>query len=115
MHYLWMLRLLDVRAAFEQRGWPAIDAEVVFTVDDPIFPDNAGPWKLRVERGHASVAPHTGAHSAPMSIGALSSMFSGYLRAGDAVRIGVLEADDPIVDAFTQLFRGPDPWCPFFF
>ena len=115
MHYRWMLRLLDVPSAFEHRGWPAIDAEVVFAVDDPIFPDNAGPWKLRVERGHASVAPHAGAHSAPISIGLLSSMFSGYLRAGDAVRLGVLEADDPTMDAFTQLFRGPDPWCPFFF
>ena len=115
MHYRWMLRLLDVRSAFEQRGWPAIDAEVVFAVDDPLFPENAGSWKLRVEQGHASIAPHDGTVSTPLSIGVLSSMFSGYLRARDAVRLGLLEADDPAVDVFTRLFCGPDPWCPFFF
>lgn len=115
MHYRWMLRLLDVRAAFEQRGWPAIDAEAVFAVDDPMFPDNAGPWKLRVESGHAIVTPHDGPPPAPTAIGVLSSMFSGYLSPRDAVRLGSVDPDDPSVETFTQLFSGPDPWCPFFF
>ena len=114
MHYRWMLRLLDVQAAFEGRGWPAIDAEVTFAVDDAMFPDNAGPWLLQVHRGVASMtrAEHS-ARSIP--IGALSSMFSGYLRAHDAVRLGIIDGDDPAVAGFAELFAGPDPWCPFFF
>lgn len=118
MHYRWMLRLLDVRAAFELRGWPAIDAEAVFAVDDPMFPDNAGPWQLRVERGAATMAPAKGAEppeSGAIPVGSLSSMFSGYLRAPDAVRLGLIDGDDPAVESLGRLFSGPDPWCPFFF
>ena len=116
MQYRWMLRLLDVRAAFEQRGWPAIDTEAVFSVEDPLFPDNAGPWRLRVERGAATIAgEEAGAAGPPIAIGALSSMFSGYLRPADAARLGLLTADDPTLSAFTALFAGRDPWSPFFF
>jgi hypothetical protein len=114
MHYRWMLRLLDVRASFESRGWPAIDAEVTFAVEDPMFPDNAGPWRVRIDGGRAEVTPADAA-TRPVAIGTLSSMFSGYLRAHDAVRLGVLDADDPAVPVFSALFAGPDPWCPFFF
>jgi predicted acetyltransferase len=118
MHYRWMLRLLDVRAAFERRGWPEVDDETVFSVDDPMFPDNAGPWRLRVERGEATMTSAEGGSppgSAPIRIGALSSMFSGYLRASDAVRLGIFAAEDPAAEAFGRLFSGSDPWCPFFF
>ena len=116
MHYRWMLRLLDVRAAFEQRGWPAIDAEVVFSVEDPLFPDNVGPWRLRVERGVATMGREAaGAAGPPITIGALSSMFSGYLRPADAVRLGLLAVDDQSLSALAPLFAGPAPWSPFFF
>ena len=118
MHYRWMLRLLDVPAAFTGRGWPATDAEVEFAVADPLFPDNGGPWRLRVAGGEATVepgAPTSGAPTAPIPIGVLSSMFSGYLRAPDAARIGSIDLSDADVDAFDRLFSGPDPWCPFFF
>ena len=50
----------------------------------------------------------------PVPVGSLSSMFSGYLRAHDAVRPGVLDGEDPAVAGFADLFAGPDPWCPFF-
>jgi predicted acetyltransferase len=113
-HLRWMLRLLDVRAAFERRGWPAIDGEATFAVDDPMFPDNAGPWRLGVEQGHASMT-RVDDGPGPIPIGTLSSMFSGYLRPHDAVRLGMVDADGPTVDAFARLFAGPDPWCPFFF
>jgi predicted acetyltransferase len=115
MHYRWMLRLLDVRSAFERRGWPAVDAEVIFAVDDPMFPDNSGPWTLRVERGEATVARHDGESPTPTPIGVLSAMFSGYLRPGDAVRLGLIDAAHPAVEEFSRLLSGPDPWCPFFF
>ncbi len=114
MHYRWMLRLLDVRTAFEQRGWPAIDAEAVFAVDDPMFVDNAGPWRLRVQRGAATMS-RTDDDVRPIPIGTLSSLFSGYLRPPDAVRLGLIDASDPAVSTFERLFAGADPWCPFFF
>ena len=111
----WMLRVLDVPGALKARGWPAIDAEAVIAVEDPMFPENAGPWKLSVRGGEASVEPAAGEAPRPIPIGALSSMFSGYLRVSDAVRLGLLAAEDPAVPALGQLLAGPDPWSPIFF
>src|SRR5687767_15372757 len=110
-----MLRVLDVPGALEGSGWPATDAEAVFSVHDALFPDNAGPWLLRVEGGRATVTRRDDDHPKAVPIGLLSSMFTGYLRPADAVRLGALAAADPTVEAFGRLFSGPDPWCPFFF
>lgn len=113
--YRWILRSLDVEVALEERGYPPIDAEAVFAVEDPMFPENAGPWSLRVTGGKASVERVETAVARPIPIGALSSMFTGYLRPADAVRLGYLDADDAAVPALARSFDGPDPWCPFFF
>ena len=114
--YDWMLRLLNVPAALEARGYPPIDVDAVIAVDDERWPENAGPWKIEVRGGTASVSPAPGATTpAPIDIGTLSSMFSGFLRVHDAVRLGLLDADDPSLEALGAMFAGPDPWCPFFF
>lgn len=113
--YDWMLRLLDVPAALAARGYPTIDAEATFAVDDPMYPDNAGGWRLSVSGGAASVERVDNHGRRPLPIGVVSSMFSGYLRAHDAARLGHLDADDPAVDALAAAFDGPDPWTPFFF
>ena len=36
--FRWMFRLLDVRSALAQRGYPPIDADVVVAVEDPAVP-----------------------------------------------------------------------------
>ena len=113
--FRWMLRLLDVRTALAGRGYPAVDAEAVIAVEDPQFPENAGPWRLVVRGGEPNVEPATGADVKPLSIGILSSLFSGFLRVPDAVRLGYLDRSDPAVPALQQLLAGADPWCPFFF
>lgn len=114
--YPWMLRLLHVDEALRARGWPAdARAEVAFAVDDPMFPANAGPWRLSVANGEAKVAHSDGVDSKPLTIGTLSALFSGYLRPHDAVRVGLMDADDPAVGSFATLFAGPDPWTGFFF
>src|SRR5262249_28879427 len=113
--YRWVLRILDVRCAFEGRGYPAIDAEATFAVEDTRYPENDGPWRLALSSGEAKVSAVDDHHRRPISIGALSSIFSGYLRPADAVVLGILDADDPAVGALTAMLDGPDPWCPFFF
>jgi predicted acetyltransferase len=115
--YPWMLRLLHLEEAFRGRGWPTdAAAEAVFAVDDPMFPDNAGTWRLTVADGSAEmtrVAAEPG--RAPLPIGALSAMFSGWLHPHDAVRVGLMAAEDPAVETLATLFAGPDPWTGFFF
>jgi predicted acetyltransferase len=116
--YPWMLRVLDVPGALSARGWPGIDADAVFAVDDPMFPANDGPWRLSVRDGEATVesaVSRDAREPRPIPIGAFSSMFSGFLRIADAVRLGILDHEDPAAPAFARLLSGPDPWSPFFF
>jgi predicted acetyltransferase len=113
--FRWMLRLLDVRSALSARGYPPVDADIVLAVDDPVFPENAGPWRLTVRGGDANVEPAPDARGEAVSIGVLSSLFSGFLTVPDAVRLGFLRHDDPAVPGLQLLLAGPDPWCPFFF
>ena len=113
----WMLRLLRLEDALRARGWPAgADAEAVVAVEDPLFPDNTGTWRVAVRGGEADVRRDDAAPGArPVSINALSSMFAGYLRPRDAVRIGLMDGDDPAVDALAAMFAGSDPWTGLFF
>jgi predicted acetyltransferase len=114
--YPWMLRLLHVDEALRARGWPAgARTDVVFGVDDPMFPANAGPWRLSVAGGEAEVVRADGVDAKPLTIGTLSAMFSGYLRPHDAVRVGLMDGNDPAVQSLATLFAGPDPWTGFFF
>ena len=113
--YRWMLRLLDAPAALEGRGYPPVDAEATIAVHDERFPENAGPWRLEVRGGEAHVERTSDATVSAIPVGALSAMYSGFLRVPDAVELGYLDADDPAVPALDRLFSGPDPWCPFFF
>jgi predicted acetyltransferase len=113
--FRWMLRLLDVRSALATRGYPPVDADVVVAVDDPAFPENAGPWWLSVRGGDATVEPAPDARVEAMPIGILSTLFSGFLTVPDADRLGYLRRDDPAVSGLQLLLAGSDPWCPFFF
>jgi hypothetical protein len=70
---------------------------------------------LSVADGEAEVARADGVGAKPLTIGMLSAMFSGYLRPQDAVRVGLMDVDDPAVESFATLFAGPDPWSGFFF
>ncbi|MBN2177260.1 MAG: GNAT family N-acetyltransferase [Demequinaceae bacterium] len=50
---LW-LRILDVKAALEARGYEA-DCDVTIELTDARLPDNAGVWRIRVDGGTAEV------------------------------------------------------------
>jgi predicted acetyltransferase len=113
--YRWMLRVLDVRAALEGRGYPPIDAEATFAIDDPRYEENTGVWRLQLSAGEPKVEQALSHDRRTISIGTFSSMFSGYLRPVDAVHLGYLDRDDPAVVALDAMLAGADPWCPFFF
>ena len=92
-----------------------IDADVVVAVDDPAFPENAGPWRLIVRGGEAVV------RAAPRS---------RIRRDADRHPVGAVQrvpppcrtrsvwatcaATTPPSPGCTAAGR-PDPWCPFFF
>jgi hypothetical protein len=49
----------------------------------------------------------------PISIGTLSSLYSGFLSAGDAVALGLV--DEAAAPGLARLFGGPAPWMHDFF
>ena len=114
--FRWMLRLLDVPAALTGRGYPPVSGAAVIAVEDAMFADNRGPWKIEADEGAVSVgAANAGASPRPIDIGTLSSMYSGYLSPFDAVRLGLLDGDDPAVPFLARLFSGSAPWMHDFF
>jgi predicted acetyltransferase len=113
--FQWMLRLLDVVGALEGRGYPPVSGEMVLAVEDALFPENRGPWRVVADSGVVSVSPAgAGADRVrPISIGTLSSLYSGFLSAGDAVALGLV--DEAAAPGLARLFAGPAPWMHDFF
>jgi predicted acetyltransferase len=109
-----MLRLLDVPSALSGRGYPPVSEEFVLSVEDALFPENRGPWRVVAKDGAVSVEPVGGADLVrPISIGTLSAIYSGALSAADAVTFGLI--DPSLVPALASLFGGPAPWMYDFF
>jgi predicted acetyltransferase len=111
--YRWMLRLLDVPAALAGRGYAPVSASFDLVVEDGLFPENRGPWRVVVDGGSASVSPGSGSADAAVSIGTLSSLYSGFLSAWDAAALGLIEPS--MAPVLASVFGGPAPWMHDFF
>ena len=111
----WMTRVLDVPGALEARGYPEVDGSCVIAVDDPLFPENAGPFRIEANAGKVAVTPTDEQAGAPIPVGLLSALFTGNLSTADLVRLGGAFADDPALPVLARLFAGPPPWSPDFF
>ena len=111
----WMVRVLDVPRALEYRGYPDIEGDAVLNIDDPLFPDNNGPWHLRAAHGKIEVGREDGKTSSapdPLPIGLFSALFTGLATASDLVLLGALKEDDERTGFLSALFAGPIPWMP---
>jgi predicted acetyltransferase len=111
----WMSRLLDVPAAIEARGYHEVDGECTIAVDDPLFADNRGPFRITADAGKVTVERTDRASGDPIPVGLLSALFTGYLSTAGLVRIGGAAAHDPALPVLARLFAGPAPWSPDFF
>jgi predicted acetyltransferase len=108
----WMLRVLDVPAALEARGYPAgVSGALHLEVEDSLFPENRGRFLLEVADGVARVQ-RGGSGRMRVDVRALAPLYSGF-RSPEALRsIGALEADDASVRLAATLFSGPPPSMP---
>jgi predicted N-acetyltransferase YhbS len=79
----WMLRLIDVPAAMEARGFPAsVEVSAQFELSDDVLPANAGRWRLEVSGGAGKLA-RVGPLGPMGSVGAASTAgHGGVLRLG---------------------------------
>jgi predicted acetyltransferase len=113
--YRWMLRLLDIPAALEGRGYPPVAGAVTLKVDDPAFERNRGPWRVTAADGSVSVEPATGEPDVTVDVRVLAAMYTGFLSPYELARVGWLKPDDRAVPFLASLFTGPAPFMLDFF
>ncbi|KFE62924.1 GNAT family N-acetyltransferase [Hyalangium minutum] len=108
----WMMRVLDVPAALEARGYPAgVSGTLHLHVEDDLFPENRGSFTLEVSGGTGHVQ-RGGGGLMSLDVRALAPLYTGFLTA-DALRsVGSLVADDATVRLAATLFSGPPPSLP---
>ncbi|MFP2930019.1 enhanced intracellular survival protein Eis [Pyxidicoccus sp. 3LG] len=105
----WMVRVLDVAAALEARGWPVgLSGALHLEVDDDLFPENQGRFVLEVSDGAARVRRGGEGHMR-LHVRSLASLYSGFRSAELMRAVGALEADDASVRTAVSLFSGPQP------
>lgn len=107
----WMTRVVDAPGAIEARGFATgMEAEVPLTIRDPQLPANDGAWTLHVEAGCGRLA-RGGSGAVSMSIGAFSSLYTGWGSSAVLARAGLLEGGTPAERAaLDAAFAGPTPW-----
>jgi predicted acetyltransferase len=95
-----MLRLLDVAGAFQQRTWaPEAEGAFTFALADPLVPDQAGTYQVRVRDGQAEVTRQA-AEATPdagmrLDIRTLSQLYGGYASPTRAAALGQIRVDRP--------------------
>ncbi|WP_224248084.1 GNAT family N-acetyltransferase [Hyalangium gracile] len=109
----WMLRVLDVPAALESRGYPqGVSGTLHFELEDELFPDNSGSFILEVSGGAGHIRRGGGNSLMRMDIRAFASLYTGFMSPEALRSVGALVADDATVRLATTLFSGPAPALP---
>lgn len=104
VHLNWMLRILDVKKAFEARGYPpGIRGELHLDVRDDLIAANQKRWIIRVEGGRASVEAG-GRGDLRLDVRALAPLISGYMSAEQLVQCGWAEG------AAANILPTSTPW-----
>lgn len=104
----WMLRIVHAERALTDRGYPALNAAVDFELTDEHLPENAGRFRLEVERGIARVT-RGGGGSVKLSERGLAALYTGFQAPAELARGGLLAADDAALSTLHDLFAGPAP------
>jgi predicted acetyltransferase len=104
----WMLRIVHAERALTDRGYPALTASVDFDLTDEHLPENAGRFRLEVERGIARVV-RGGSGAVRLSERGLAALYTGFQPAAELARAGLVVADEASLLILHDLFAGPSP------
>jgi predicted acetyltransferase len=109
-HHGFMLRIVDLPAAFAARPPAAGAPEGAFTVDiaDAAAPWNQGAWRIESAGGRLSAARADGAADVSTDAAAFAAMYNGFLRPSDAVASGLAEASDAAAVALADRILSAD-------
>ena len=107
----WLVRVLDLPAAFSGRGWTGADGEVTIGVEDPLFPDNSGGWRIAARDGSVVV---TRADPATvdlwLDVRAVGPLLTNYAPPSQLVLRGLAEHRAGDLAKIDRIFAGPRPW-----
>jgi predicted acetyltransferase len=105
----WLLRIVELRAALEARGYPAaLEAEVHLDIADELLPANAGRWVLRVADGRGTVE-RGGKGDLRLGVRELASIYSGFLSPAEIGFVGAIDGPDRARSQLGLIFSGPTP------
>ncbi len=104
-----LTRVLDVRAAIEQRGFhPGVRAEVHIEISDDLIRANNGRFVVQVRDGSGNIQPG-GKGSVRLTSNALASVFCGFVTPTQAAMLGWAEGSARDLEA-ANVFVGSTPW-----
>ena len=115
----WMLRIVDIRAAFAERGYPpGVAARIELEVTDDVVAGNNGRWRLEVEDGRGRLEhldEPAEAEALALDVRALASLYSGHLSARRLAELGRLRASAGTRALADRIFAGEPPSMPDYF
>ena len=109
---IWV-RVLDVAAALEARSYVR-DGSVALEIEDRLFEENGGTWRIEVTGGRATVTKETGDADIRLGIAEVGSLYLGqftFAQLAAAGRIEVRDADT-LARADDMWRTTSAPWCP---
>lgn len=106
----WMLRVIDLDAAFGQRGYPPLlDATLDLDVYDDVIDANNGQWRLSVHGGRG-VIQRGGAGDLRTNIQGLSALYAGFTSPAALAAAGLLEGTPAALAIAGTVFATAQPW-----
>lgn len=107
LRHFTMLRLLDVKRAFEARGYPKhAKGKLELYLEDELLQDQAGHWTLEVAGGYGELT-RGGSGALRADARGLAALYGQYQPAHRLASVGWLEGDADTLDAARTLFAGP--------
>jgi predicted acetyltransferase len=111
----WMLRIVDVKQAMQQRGYPeALNARLVIKVEDDLIAKNTGCFRVECAKGTAQVQtidkiPKNETYI-ELSISALAPLYTGYIGPQRLQIMGRAKGNPQGLSTASLMFSGPSPW-----
>lgn len=110
----WMVRVLNISDALEQRGYAAgLNASVDLEFSDREIPENNGIWSLTINEGRGSVKKLTSSPSRQiltMGPRGFAPLYTSHYSATDLKIMGMIDGPGEIISLADSIFSGPKPW-----
>lgn len=105
----WMMRIVNVVKALEQRGYPpGLTAELHFQLKDDLIAENNGNFLLQINHGQAKVEKG-GNGDLKLDIRTLAPIYTGLFAPVQLQFIGQLTGTGNAISTATQIFAGTVP------